>query len=114
MLRAAGLADQARLNDLRTMKVYHPTRHATDILREGFGEESGTYLTETDHSGVWLFDRPPDDYVGNDDAVALLELEIPEPVIGPFEWVTSLPYREFLVPARVVNLYGPPRVSDEH
>jgi hypothetical protein len=34
-------------------------------------------------------------------------------VVAPFEWVVGLPYRQFLMPAALVNLYGPPRVSDE-
>jgi hypothetical protein len=95
------------------MKLYHPTMHATEILRDGFGETSGAYLTETDHSGVWLFDRPPDDYMGGDNGDVLLELDIPESVVAPFEWDTGLPLREFLMPAALVNLYGPPRISDD-
>lgn len=92
------------------MKLFHPTRHAASILRDGFGEMTGTYLTPTDHSGVWLFDRPLEDYVGDDDPDVMLELEIPEDVVAPFEWFAGLPYREFLLPARVVNRYGPPLV----
>ena len=95
------------------MKLYHPTKHAAEILHDGFGEASGTYLTETDYSGVWLFDRPLDDHMGDDDPDVMLELEIPEFVVAPFEWVVGLPYRQFLIPAALVNLYGPPRVSDE-
>jgi hypothetical protein len=96
------------------MKLYHPTKHAAEILRDGFGETSGTYLTETDHSGVWLFDRPAGDHISDDDADVILELEIPESVVAAFEWDVGRPYREFLVPAALVNLYGPPRVRHEH
>jgi len=96
------------------MKLYHPTMHAAEILRDGFGETSGTYLTESDHSGVWLFDRPLESYMGGGDAVVLLELEIPEPIASPFQWVTSLPYRQFLMPAALINKYGLPRVSDDY
>ncbi|MEP6752790.1 MAG: hypothetical protein ABI959_08605 [Candidatus Dormiibacterota bacterium] len=96
------------------MKLYHPTMHATDILRDGFGERSGTYLTRSDHSGVWFFDRPVDHSIGGGGEAVLLELAMPEPVVLPFEWVTSLPYRQFLIPAALVNEYGPPRVIDEH
>lgn len=92
------------------MKLFHPTRHAASILRNGFGDMTGTYLTPTDHSGVWLFDRPLDDHVGDDDPDVILELEIPEDVIAPFEWFAGLPYREFLLPAMIVNRYGPPLV----
>ena len=95
------------------MKLYHPTKHASEILHDGFGEATGTYLTETDYSGVWLFDRPLDEHIGDDDPDVMLELEIPESVVAPFEWVIGLPYRQFLMPAGLVNQYGPPRVSDE-
>ena len=106
--------DQAGLNDLRTMKLYHPTKHATEILRNGFGERSGAYLTATDHSGVWLFDRPVNAHVGYGDSDVILELDIPESVVAEYEWAVELPYRQFLVPATLLNHYGPPRVSDEH
>jgi hypothetical protein len=96
------------------MKLYHPTLHADDILRDGYGESSGTYLTESDHSGVWLFDTPVDRSIGGGDMAVLLEIEIPEAVVVPFEWVTGLPYRQFLMPAALVNRYGPPRVSEEN
>jgi len=102
-----------RLNDLEDMKLFHPTRHAAEILRDGFGETTGTYLTPTDYSGVWLFDRPLDDHIGDDDPDVILELEIPEDVVAPFEWLVGMPYREFLMPARIVNEYGPPRVKAE-
>jgi hypothetical protein len=95
------------------MKLYHPTRHAAEILRDGFGERSGAYLTESDHSGVWLFDRPTEDHK-SDELDVILELEIPESVVAPFEWHIGLPYREFLMPAALVNMYGPPRISDTH
>ncbi len=96
---------------MRTVRLYHPTKHAAEILRDGFGETSGTYLTETDHSGVWLFDRPLD-YVGQDEPDVMLELEMPESVVAPFEWFADRPYRMFLMPAALVNLYGPPSVSE--
>ena len=93
------------------MRLYHPTKHVAEILRDGFGETTGTYLTETDHSGVWLFDRPINPIRGDEPDV-ILELEIPESVVAPFEWSADRPYRMFLMPA-ALNLYGPPRVSDE-
>lgn len=102
-----------RLNDPGAMKLFHPTRHAAEILRDGFGETTGTYLTPTDYSGVWLFDRPPGDHIGDNDPDVILELEIPEDVVAAFEWVVCVSYREFLLPARIVNQYGPPRVRAE-
>ncbi len=96
-----------------SLRLYHPTMHAADILRDGFGETSGTYLTETDHSGVWLFDRPVDKRLGGGPQAVMLELEIPEAVVLPFETVADLPYRQFLMPAGILNLYGPPRALDD-
>ena len=95
------------------MRLYHPTMHAEEILRDGFGERSGTYLTATDHSGVWLFDRPVDRRMGGGEQAVLMEVEIPEEVVEPFEFGSGLPYRQFLVPARVINRYGPPRLAEE-
>jgi hypothetical protein len=94
------------------MNLYHPTRHAAEILRDGFGERSGAYLTATDHSGVWLFDRRLEQHVIDDKLDVILELEIPESVAAPFEWHIGVPYRQFLMPAALVNAYGPPRVSE--
>ncbi len=75
-----------RLNDPGAMKLFHPTRHAAEILSDGFGEMTGTYLTPTDYSGVWLFDQPLGDHIGDDDLDVILELEIPEDVVAPSEW----------------------------
>lgn len=111
---AAGIWDQTRLDDLTTVKLFHPTKHSSEILRDGFGERSGAYLTVNDHSGVWLFDQPVNAHMGNDDSDVMLELEIPESEVAPFEWVVELSYRQFLVPAALINHYGRPRVSTEH
>jgi len=100
------------INGSGTVKLYHPTMHATEILRDGFGEDSGTYLTETDHSGVWLFDRLVDHKLGGGEAAVLLEIEVPEDVASPFLWAVDLPYRQFLMPAAILNRFGPPRVAD--
>lgn len=95
------------------MKLYNRTIHATEILRDGFGEASGTYLTESDNSGVWLYDRPVDIRMGGGDEAVMLVLEMPESIVVTFEWVTSLAYRQFLIPAALLNTYGPPRASEE-
>ena len=99
------------------MRLYHPTIHATEILRDGFGETSGTYLTESDNSGVWLYDRPVDNPMGGGDEAVMLVVEMPKSIVVTFvvtfEWVTSPAYRQFLIPAALLNTYGPPRVSEE-
>ena len=36
----------------------------------------------------------------------MLDLEIPEEIVAPFEWIEEdKGYREFLVPAEIVNRY---------
>ena len=95
------------------MKLYHPTTHAAEILRDGFGEYTGTYVTERDYSGVWLFDRPVDRSIGGGEDAAMLELEIPEAVVLPFESGVNQSYRQFLLPAALINLYGPPRLYQD-
>lgn len=87
--------------------------HASEILRDGFGETSGTYITESDHSGVWLFDRPVDKRVGGGDQAVMLELDIPEAVALPYETFGDFLYRQFLMPAAILNFYGPPLISGE-
>lgn len=95
------------------MKLFHRTPQAESILKNGFRDGEGTYLTETMHRGVWLSDRPLDlgqGAKGND----LLLLDIPEDEISPFEWIEEgKPYREFLAPAEIVNGYGPPTLVDD-
>ena len=95
------------------MKLYHPTIHAPEILRDGFGETTGTYLTESDNSGVWLYDRPVDHRMGGGDEAEMLVVEMPESIVAAFEWVTTPAYRQFLIPAALLNTYGPPRISEE-
>jgi hypothetical protein len=93
--------------------LYHNTFAASAILRDGFRDGEGSYLTDQPHQGVWLSDRPLDI---NEGAVGdvLLCIEIPEQAIAPWEWVgePSMGYREFLAPAELVNRFGPPVVAE--
>lgn len=94
------------------MKLFHRTSHADAILRQGFRDSTGTYMTVNEYSGVWLSNVPLDI---NEGAVGdvVLTVEIPEEVVAEHEWVEDgKGYREFLVPAEVVNRYGPPEVFE--
>ena len=90
---------------------------AEAILKEGFQDLPYSDLTEDGQvlEGVRLFDSPdgwnPEIKGGN----ILLAIEIPEDALSGHE-VTVMEdgpgIREFLVPASLVNPYGPPVVED--
>lgn len=86
------------------MVLYHKTtvEAAAGILREGFRDGTGTYLTTEQHCGVWLSDRPD---VGQFSGV-LFELTFPGPdsELSCFEWIEEgKEYREWLIPSEFVN-----------
>jgi len=88
-----------------TVCVYHRTaaESAKAILRDGFKDATGYYLTDREHAGVWLSDRPLD---ANEDVNAdtLLEVLIDPDSLADYEWVEEgKPYREWLVPAVILN-----------
>jgi hypothetical protein len=90
---------------------------AEAILKEGFQDLPYSDLTEDGQvlEGVRLFDSPdgwsPEIKGGN----ILLAIEIPEDALSGHEVVVmedEPEIREFLVPAFLVNAYGPPAVED--
>src|SRR5436305_11586284 len=95
------------------MKLFHRTYHAKAILAGGFKDGRGTYMTGIEHTGVWLSDVPLDINEGARGDTVLV-LDMPEEVVAEYEWVEEgKPYREFLVPARLLNRYGLVAVHEE-
>src|ERR1035437_7645319 len=95
------------------MRLYHATTPgvADLIMGSGFRDARGTYMTEHEHEGVWLSAEPLTINEGAD-GEEILAMEMPDDVVVPYEWVEEgKPYREFLVPAELVNGY--PIVSRE-
>jgi hypothetical protein len=90
--------------------LYHRTTKdiARRIAADGFRDIEEYYSTENLHYGVWLSDRALDEdegAVGN--AVLRVELTKDEPEIARFEWIEDgKPYREWLVPASLINECG--------
>jgi hypothetical protein len=94
------------------MILYHRTLEGESILRKGFEDRGGTHLTTNWYEGVWLSDKPLDinESADGDD---LLGVDIPEEVIADFEWVEEGKiYREWLIPAKIVNCYPVHRIVD--
>jgi hypothetical protein len=99
------------------VRVLHRSTSAEVIVREGFRDGTAPYLTSGEYTGVWLSDRPLDlneGAIGSSDGLPdLVEVEIPLDVLADFEWIEDMKsYREFLVPAAVVNSYPRRIVQD--
>ena len=89
-------------------------KNAEAILKEGFRNGKGYYLTDRIWGGVWISDKPFDDEHLSDD-VTLLAIEIPEEDISDCESVEEgKPYREWLVDDKILNSYGPPLLVDDY
>ncbi len=98
------------------MIFYHRTaaEAAHQILRDGFRDGVGTYLTDQVWSGVWISNVPLDVNEGAE-GDTLLQLEgLEEAAITDFEWIEDgKAYREWLVRARLLNEQAKITVVDE-
>lgn len=101
----------------RIVHYYHRTsiEAAEGILRNGFKNGRGKYMTDRVWSGVWLSDRPLDVGEGgvfSGPRTVLLHIHIDATKVEPHEWIEEdRPYREFLVPAKTLNRYGKVRIE---
>ncbi len=101
------------------MKLHHRTtmEAARSILKKGFIDQTGNYLTEQKLTGVWFSDRPLDSNEGiRLDADTLLEIttRLSESALAEYEAVEDeKPYREWLVPAALINANSTTRIVDD-
>ena len=98
--------------------LYHRTwqKHAEQIMKDGFRNGVGRYLTDKQHQGVWFSDRPLDSSEGADgDTLLVLDIGMTDQELEEFEWTEEgKPYREWLIPAEVINPHiRSLKVSDE-
>jgi hypothetical protein len=71
-------------------------------------------MTAREWSGVWVSDRPLDANEGAEGEVLLAIDGLGEHEVEPFEWIEEgKEYREFLVPADVLNERGACRVLED-
>jgi hypothetical protein len=91
------------------VRFFHRTVAAEAILADGFQDATYRYMTDREWTGVWLSDLPLDDNDGAHGDV-LLALDLPAEVaatLSDYEWVEDgKPYREWLVPAAILNEFG--------
>jgi len=95
--------------------VYHRTTPEASslILDGGFRDETGHYLTLSLHRGVWVSDCPLDENEGANGDI-LLALIVPSGSLDRYEWIEEgKGYREFLVPAKVLNASGRPHIVED-
>jgi hypothetical protein len=95
------------------MRLFHRTPSSPQILREGFRDGSGTYGLGSVQTGVWFSDQPIKAHL---QPGALLAIDVPDEVAAPYEvhrcerFRRQWNWREFFMPAEVVNKYGPAQV----
>jgi hypothetical protein len=97
------------------MRIFHSTVSAkvAVIVRDGFKDDEERYLSDFAWRGVWVSDRRVHPNGASDNA--LLTLEIPAELFEEYEWVQEdAAYRGSLIPATVLNRYGPAQIDEHH
>jgi hypothetical protein len=88
-----GMDFEASITTSKRMTLYHRTsrERAKQIMKDGFNEGVGHYLTDELHEGVWLSDRPLDSNEGADgDTLLVIDVEIADAELSDFEWVEEV------------------------
>jgi hypothetical protein len=98
--------------ETEAVPTYFHTTDAAAMLRDGFRDGTGSYLLASlTLTGVFLADMPVDVNEGaRGDQV--LAVELPDDLdLDPFELIEDMkPYREWCVPAQLVNEHGAVRM----
>ena len=93
-----------------TRKLFHHTsaKNAAAILKCGFREGTGTYLTTKEYSGVWLSDVPLDENEGAcGDTLLEVMLQLAKRDLNFYEWrEDGKGYREWLIPSGLSQCQG--------
>jgi len=108
VVAVAGVHEEEREEGGSPVRLYHGTTPAAIavILRGGFRDGTGYYLTDSLHTGVWLSDRPLEGNLGPETFLEV-NLDVPEEQMSNWEWVEEgKGYREWLVPADIINRHA--------
>jgi hypothetical protein len=88
-------------------KLYHRTNRvaARRIMRHGFKDSTNHYMTQRMHAGALLSSVPRNFNRGaSGDVLLRVDTDLGENELAQYEWVEkSRGYREWIVPAAVVN-----------
>lgn len=89
-------------------KLYHRTNRvaARRIIRHGFRDSTNYYMTQRIETGVWLSSLPPDSSQGaSGDVLLQVDTDLEENELAQYEFITKKKtgYREWLIPAAVIN-----------
>jgi len=89
----------------KIQKYFHRTGQlqAEQILQQGFKDESETYQSDSGWRGTRVSDSPTGAPRGFGKAV--IEVEMLEEEANKYYWGAEQGYREYLIPAAVLNLY---------
>jgi hypothetical protein len=100
------------------MILFHRTTNgnAAEILRAGFRDSQGHYLTSELHLhlGVWCSDVPLDENEGAcGDTLLRISLDLAEDEISTYEWIEEgIGYRSWLLPAGLANAHTSVQIDD--
>jgi hypothetical protein len=88
-------------------RFYHATtdKAARAILRHGFKDATGCYMTAQRRTGVWLSNVPLDVNEGTKGNILIeVTLDLSKRALAKYEWIEEgKPYREWLMPAALIN-----------
>lgn len=85
------------------MIVYHRTDAPDTIVSDGFHDGLTSDGTGVERIGVWVSDRALGEEEGAFGSWVIV-VEVDVDVLEPWEWIEpGKPFREFLVPAEVLN-----------
>ena len=87
---------------------------AEAIFERGFEDRAGEYMTGTIHRGVFVSDVPLDCNEGAwGDVLVEIAVDMPESALGEWEWEEEgKPYREWQIPAKILNAHARVRVIE--
>ena len=98
--------------------LFHRTSEeaARAIVESGFRDNTGTYLTGEEFTGVWLSNRPLDANEGAwGHSLLRVTIDLPESELTSYEWTNegNESYREWFIPASLINLRAKVEIVDE-